>query len=215
VRSEKQDNRRIHLDVKSITLVEEIRRTHDISGYYRQTRTSLLTPYFSLKTLFHFTVLPPLTLYIHLPWCVRKCPYCDFNSHQVKDAVPEQAYVEALIADLEQDLPLVWGRTLEAIFIGGGTPSLFSPAAIDRLLGAVRARLPDPAPRSPWKPTPAPSTRNASGGFARPVSTASRSASRVSSPACSTPSDVSTTTGRRSPPCAPRRMPASTTSTST
>jgi oxygen-independent coproporphyrinogen-3 oxidase len=92
--------------------------------------------------MFHFTALPPLTLYIHIPWCVRKCPYCDFNSHEAKDAVPEQAYVEALIADLEQDLPLVWGRTVEAIFIGGGTPSLFSPAAIDRLLGAVRARVP-------------------------------------------------------------------------
>jgi putative oxygen-independent coproporphyrinogen III oxidase len=92
--------------------------------------------------MFHFTALPPLTLYIHIPWCVRKCPYCDFNSHEAKDAVPEQAYVDALIADLEQDLPLVWGRTVEAIFIGGGTPSLFSPAAIDRLLGAVRARVP-------------------------------------------------------------------------
>jgi putative oxygen-independent coproporphyrinogen III oxidase len=92
--------------------------------------------------MFHFTALPPLTLYIHIPWCVRKCPYCDFNSHEVKEAIPEQAYVDALIADLEQDLPLVWGRTVEAIFIGGGTPSLFSPAAIDLLLGAVRARIP-------------------------------------------------------------------------
>jgi putative oxygen-independent coproporphyrinogen III oxidase len=92
--------------------------------------------------MFHFTALPPLTLYIHIPWCVRKCPYCDFNSHEVKEAVPEQAYVEALIADLEQDLPLVWGRAVEAIFLGGGTPSLFSPASIDQLLGAVRARVP-------------------------------------------------------------------------
>jgi len=91
--------------------------------------------------MFDFTVPPPLTLYIHIPWCVRKCPYCDFNSHEARKAVPEQAYVEALIADLEQDLPLVWGRTVETIFIGGGTPSLFSPAAIDRLLGAVRARV--------------------------------------------------------------------------
>jgi hypothetical protein len=86
--------------------------------------------------MFHFTAPPPLTLYIHLPWCVRKCPYCDFNSHEVREAVPEQAYVEALIADLEQDLPLVWGRTVQAIFIGGGTPSLFSPGSIDQLLGA-------------------------------------------------------------------------------
>jgi putative oxygen-independent coproporphyrinogen III oxidase len=92
--------------------------------------------------MFEFTAPPPLTLYVHLPWCVRKCPYCDFNSHEVKDAVPEQAYVEALIADLEQDLPLVWGRTVEAIFIGGGTPGLFAPASIDHLLGAVRARVP-------------------------------------------------------------------------
>jgi oxygen-independent coproporphyrinogen-3 oxidase len=92
--------------------------------------------------MFHFTAPPPLALYIHLPWCVRKCPYCDFNSHEARGAVPEQAYVEALIADLEQDLPLVWGRTVETVFIGGGTPSLFSPASIDRLLGAVRACLP-------------------------------------------------------------------------
>ena len=107
-----------------------------------ETHFSPLTFHFSLKTMFHFTALPPLTLYIHFPWCVRKCPYCDFNSHEVKEAIPEQAYVDALIADLEQDLPLVWGRTVETIFIGGGTPSLFSPAAIDRLLGAVRARVP-------------------------------------------------------------------------
>ena len=92
--------------------------------------------------MFEFTAPPPLTLYIHLPWCVRKCPYCDFNSHEVRAAVPEQAYVEALIFDLERDLPLVWGRTVEAIFIGGGTPSLFSPEWIDHLLGAVRARVP-------------------------------------------------------------------------
>jgi len=91
--------------------------------------------------MFDFPAPPPLSLYIHIPWCVRKCPYCDFNSHEVRDAVPEQAYVEALIADLEQDLPLVWGRAVESIFIGGGTPSLFSPQAIDRVLGAVRARL--------------------------------------------------------------------------
>ncbi|MCG5493574.1 radical SAM family heme chaperone HemW [Ectothiorhodospira variabilis] len=83
---------------------------------------------------------PPLSLYIHLPWCVRKCPYCDFNSHAA-DSVPESDYVDALIADLEADLPLVWGRRLESIFLGGGTPSLFSPEAIDRLLSAIRARL--------------------------------------------------------------------------
>ena len=85
--------------------------------------------------------LPPLSLYVHLPWCIRKCPYCDFNSHQVPDQIPEQRYIDAVIADLEQALPLVWGRTIHSIFLGGGTPSLFSPASIDRLLGDIRARL--------------------------------------------------------------------------
>lgn len=86
--------------------------------------------------------LPPLALYIHLPWCLKKCPYCDFNSHAVPAAgLPEQAYIAALLADLEAALPLVWGRTVHSIFLGGGTPSLFSPAAIDQLLGAIRARV--------------------------------------------------------------------------
>jgi len=89
-----------------------------------------------------FASLPPLTLYVHLPWCARKCPYCDFNSHELRDRIPEDEYVDALIADLEQELPSVWGRTCHAVFIGGGTPSLFSPSAVDRLLSAVRARLP-------------------------------------------------------------------------
>ncbi len=92
--------------------------------------------------MFHFTTTPPLSLYIHIPWCVRKCPYCDFNSHEQRDTLPEQGYVDALIADLEQDLPGVWGRTVESIFIGGGTPSLFSAPAIERLLSEVRARIP-------------------------------------------------------------------------
>jgi oxygen-independent coproporphyrinogen-3 oxidase len=92
--------------------------------------------------MFNFTATPPLSLYIHIPWCVRKCPYCDFNSHEVGDGIPEDAYITALIADLEQDLPAVWGRTVETVFIGGGTPSLFSPQGIDRLLGDVRARIP-------------------------------------------------------------------------
>jgi oxygen-independent coproporphyrinogen-3 oxidase len=89
-----------------------------------------------------FTALPPLSLYAHLPWCVRKCPYCDFNSHERGDALPEREYVDALVADLEALLPAVWGRRLRSVFIGGGTPSLFSPEAIDRLLAAVRARMP-------------------------------------------------------------------------
>ncbi len=86
--------------------------------------------------------LPPLSLYVHLPWCIRKCPYCDFNSHEMRAAdMPEQRYIDALVADLEAALPLVWGRTVHSIFLGGGTPSLFSPQAIDRLLADIRARL--------------------------------------------------------------------------
>ena len=87
--------------------------------------------------------LPPLSLYLHLPWCLRKCPYCDFNSHAAPPGeLPQAAYIDALIADLEAALPLVWGRPVHSIFIGGGTPSLFAPQEIDRLLSAVRARLP-------------------------------------------------------------------------
>jgi putative oxygen-independent coproporphyrinogen III oxidase len=113
--------------------------------------------------------LPPLSLYVHLPWCIKKCPYCDFNSHELAPTVahpvslpvprggvtglgrpgagivptdlPEQRYIDALVADLESSLPLIWGRTVHSIFIGGGTPSLFSPKAIDRLLADIRARL--------------------------------------------------------------------------
>jgi oxygen-independent coproporphyrinogen-3 oxidase len=87
-------------------------------------------------------VLPPLALYVHIPWCVRKCPYCDFNSHERAGPLPETEYVEKLFADLENLLPSVWGRRLMSVFIGGGTPSLFSPESIDRLLAGVRARLP-------------------------------------------------------------------------
>ncbi|MDZ7803659.1 radical SAM family heme chaperone HemW [Thiohalophilus sp.] len=91
--------------------------------------------------MFIFRSLPPLSLYIHFPWCTRKCPYCDFNSHALTGALPEQAYVDTLLRDLEQDLPLIWGRRIISIFMGGGTPSLFSPEALDRLLGGIRARL--------------------------------------------------------------------------
>ena len=84
---------------------------------------------------------PPLSLYVHLPWCVRKCPYCDFNSHAAKGALPFDAYVDALVRDLEHDLPLAWGRTVHSVFFGGGTPSLFQPDAIDRILQAASARL--------------------------------------------------------------------------
>ena len=86
--------------------------------------------------------LPPLALYVHLPWCLKKCPYCDFNSHASAGGFPESRYLEALVADLESALPLVWGRRVASIFIGGGTPSLFSPDAIDRLLADIRARVP-------------------------------------------------------------------------
>jgi oxygen-independent coproporphyrinogen-3 oxidase len=89
-----------------------------------------------------FDVLPPLALYVHIPWCVRKCPYCDFNSHEARGDVPENAYVDALLADLEHALPGVWGRKVTTVFLGGGTPSLFSAAAIDRLLAGIRARVP-------------------------------------------------------------------------
>ena len=90
------------------------------------------------------TSLPPLSLYVHLPWCLKKCPYCDFNSHEARDGragVPEDRYIDALIADLEQALPLIWGRSVHSIFLGGGTPSLFAPESIDRLISAIRARL--------------------------------------------------------------------------
>ncbi len=89
------------------------------------------------------TSLPPLALYVHLPWCLKKCPYCDFNSHEWREvdgagnagtALPEARYLDALMADLEAALPLVWGRSVHSIFIGGGTPSLFSPQSIDRLI---------------------------------------------------------------------------------
>lgn len=110
----------------------------------------------------HLTALPPLSLYIHIPWCLRKCPYCDFNSHAVRPAaktgvgraagtlapsppdattLPVQLYIDALVADLDSCLPLIWGRGVHSIFIGGGTPSLFAPEAIDQLLSHIRARV--------------------------------------------------------------------------
>ena len=97
--------------------------------------------------------LPPLSVYVHLPWCLKKCPYCDFNSHEWRNsstipiqadtqALPETAYLDALCADLEHSLPLIWGRPVHSIFIGGGTPSLFSAAGMARLVSDLRARLP-------------------------------------------------------------------------
>lgn len=100
-----------------------------------------------LLTAPRFDAPPPLSLYVHVPWCTRKCPYCDFNSHEIRGhgapgVIPERDYLAALLADLEQDLPAVWGRPVESIFIGGGTPSLLSPAIVDRLLSGLRALLP-------------------------------------------------------------------------
>ena len=88
-----------------------------------------------------FTTLPPLSLYIHLPWCVKKCPYCDFNSHTYKSGLPEDEYVDALIADLEVQLPDIWGRSIVSVFIGGGTPSLFSAASISKIMNTLRSHL--------------------------------------------------------------------------
>ncbi len=90
----------------------------------------------------NLSALPPLALYIHYPWCVRKCPYCDFNSHEAKGVVPEEEYLDAVRLDLEQSLPLIWGRKIYTIFIGGGTPSLMSAKGLDRLMSDVRTLLP-------------------------------------------------------------------------
>ncbi len=95
--------------------------------------------------LLQLTNLPPLSLYVHLPWCIKKCPYCDFNSHEFREgadaASTEGTYIQALFADLEASLPLIWGRSIQTVFLGGGTPSLFSPDAIDQLISGIRARL--------------------------------------------------------------------------
>ncbi len=91
--------------------------------------------------MIRFEQLPELSLYIHLPWCIRKCPYCDFNSHESRGELPQAHYINALIADLEASLPMVWGRPVVSVFMGGGTPSLFSPQSIERLLSEIRARV--------------------------------------------------------------------------
>ena len=90
----------------------------------------------------HFDAPPPLTLYVHIPWCVRKCPYCDFNSHESRDGIPEAAYLKALERDLEAALPLIWERRVRSVFFGGGTPSLLSAAGLDQLLTLLRTLLP-------------------------------------------------------------------------
>ena len=93
----------------------------------------------TLQTPGQLAALPPLSLYIHIPWCIKKCPYCDFNSHSLKDRLPEDDYIDALLTDLQYELPYFWGRPIETIFIGGGTPSLFQAASIDRLLSGIRS----------------------------------------------------------------------------
>ena len=91
--------------------------------------------------MLQFSEAPPLSLYIHFPWCVQKCPYCDFNSHEAKQGIPEDKYIDALLIDIDQELPAIWGRPITSIFMGGGTPSLFSAKAMTRLMSELRARL--------------------------------------------------------------------------
>ncbi len=109
---------------------------------HRAGALTLLRQATAQDTAIRLDALPPLSLYVHFPWCVRKCPYCDFNSHAVDGEIAEARYVDALVADLEASLPLVWGRRVHTVFIGGGTPSLMSAPAFDRLLSEFRARLP-------------------------------------------------------------------------
>ncbi|MCK5720304.1 MAG: radical SAM family heme chaperone HemW [Thiomargarita sp.] len=92
--------------------------------------------------MFNFSILPAISLYIHIPWCIHKCAYCDFNSHSIEPPIPAQEYIKALLLDLEQDIPSIQGRTIQNIFIGGGTPSLLSPIAIEQLLLGIYKRIP-------------------------------------------------------------------------
>lgn len=108
-----------------------------ISSISAQVKDQYLAP-----GLLNLSALPPLSLYIHFPWCVKKCPYCDFNSHEVKTSFDEELYLKALRVDLEASIPLIWGRKIYTIFIGGGTPSLMSAAGLDRLMSDVRSLLP-------------------------------------------------------------------------
>ena len=112
------------------------------AGTRGEPRTAATAANYLKPGALNLTVLPPLSLYIHFPWCVRKCPYCDFNSHEAKGELPEREYLDAVRADLEQSLPMIWGRPIRTIFIGGGTPSLMSAAGLDRLLSDVRTLLP-------------------------------------------------------------------------
>ena len=114
------------------------------SGLWKEQRSNLVVPPPNSRqhdTPIGLTSLPPLSLYVHIPWCVRKCPYCDFNSHEKRGELAEANYIDALIADLDLSLPNIWGRRVQTIFFGGGTPSLFSAASFDRLLSEIRARI--------------------------------------------------------------------------
>ena len=127
--------------MKKPTVVPRVEGDAALAGSARvvSPRSSMVMPATGGATV--LTSLPPLSLYVHVPWCVRKCPYCDFNSHELKGEVPEQDYLAALQADLEQALPLIWGRQVISIFIGGGTPSLLSGQALDSMLAMFRACL--------------------------------------------------------------------------
>lgn len=116
---------------------ESVQQTTSLSDIPQLVTSQFLTP-----GDLHLNALPPLSLYVHFPWCVKKCPYCDFNSHEVKGRFDEEAYLNALRADLEASLPLIWGRKIYTIFIGGGTPSLLSAAGIDRMMSDIRSLLP-------------------------------------------------------------------------
>lgn len=125
------------IPIKPVTSFDERSDKSSLSAIPQQVAEQFLRP-----GNVNFASLPPLSLYIHFPWCVRKCPYCDFNSHEVKTSFDEDLYLAALRADLEAALPMVWGRKIYTIFIGGGTPSLMSAAGLDRLMSDVRTLLP-------------------------------------------------------------------------
>jgi oxygen-independent coproporphyrinogen-3 oxidase len=119
----------------------DVRRTQPATPAGIDTAAGVALQYLQPGSL-SLAALPPLSLYVHFPWCVRKCPYCDFNSHEARGDFPEQEYLDALRLDLEMALPLIWGRKIHTVFIGGGTPSLMSAAGLDRLMSDLRTLLP-------------------------------------------------------------------------
>jgi len=121
-------------------MVPAVARSSGIDDSSDMTTTTLAPP--RREPVIAFAALPPLSLYVHIPWCVRKCPYCDFNSHEARGELPERQYAQALMADLERALPSVWGRRVHTVFFGGGTPSLLSAKALDEILAGIRARVP-------------------------------------------------------------------------